>query len=175
MLEIRNSLPWEKVIMVVNSHWITYVILASWLAWILIISFVLLEFFGIHALNMLALTSIWLIFSVFLYVQWLNYELDTLIITTNRIVWINQISFLDRSISEAYLQQVQEVNTKTKWFFSNIFNYWELAIQTAWSRVGISMIFCPNAMVKARNILNIVETYKQSHKDVNTPQIKPNI
>jgi ABC-type sugar transport system permease subunit len=164
MLEIKNALPWEKTIMIIRVHWITYLILSLQIIAIIIFSITLLEVFKAKPIVFLSITITWLISSIFLYIEWLNYELDRLIITNNRIIWINQISFLNRAVSEANLAQVQEVNSKTKWFFSNIFNYGDISIQTAWSKVGLSMTFCPNAIYEARKILNFVEEYKASHK-----------
>jgi uncharacterized membrane protein YdbT with pleckstrin-like domain len=173
MLEIKNALPWEKVVMVLKVHWITYVILSSLVVGVIWISFILLGFFWLNALNLLTLLIMWMIFSVFLYIEWIDYELDVFIITNNRIIWMEQVSFLNRTVSETNLVRVQEVNSRTKWFFSNIFNYWDLSIQTAGSKVSMSMNYCPNVIYEARKVLNIVESCKSEHPTING--VEPNI
>jgi hypothetical protein len=172
MLEIKNALPWEKTLLVIEAHWITYLILSLQFVSILVLCIILLVLLWATAITFLSIVIILLIGSIFLYIEWLNYELDKLIVTNNRIIWINQISFLNRTVSETNLAQIQEVNSKTKWFFSNIFNYWDIFIQTAWSKVGLSMIYCPNVIYEARKILNIVEDYKSTHRNQQVPQIK---
>ncbi len=45
----------------------------------------------------------------YIYVQWLNNELDILILTNKRIIEYDQVKFLSRKISQASIDQVQEV------------------------------------------------------------------
>lgn len=85
------------------------------------------------------------------------------VITNNRIVWIEQISFLNRVVSECNLGQVQEVNSSTKGFFANILNYGTVTIQTAGNATNFLMDFCPNSLENARKILNIVDAYRDKH------------
>ncbi len=162
MLNIENLKPWEKVMVVIKRHWIIYVMLwVFFLVWIIItiILFYILWFSVIWSLTNIIF---WLYFSVFLYIEWLNHELDMYIITNNRVIWIDQISFLNRTISECNLWQVQEVNSKTSWLFANILNYWTLSIQTAWNTTTLRMDFAPDSMHAARKILNIVDEYRDS-------------
>lgn len=84
------------------------------------------------------------------------------VVTDNRVIWIEQIAFLDRAVSECNLWQVQEVNSKTSWLFANILNYWTLSIQTAWNKTTLQMDFCPDSMQAARKILNVVDDYRDS-------------
>ena len=160
MLNIDNLRPGEEVIMVVKRHWIIYLILILvFLSWILftILSYVL---FWASTLNHLINIVFWMFFSVLLYIKWLDHELDMYAITNNRIIWIDQISFLNRTVTECNLWQVQEVNSKTKWIFANMLNYWTLTILTAWNATNMIMDFAPNSMQEARKILNIVDNYR---------------
>jgi len=83
------------------------------------------------------------------------------VITNMRIIWIEQISFLDREVSECSLKDVQEVNSKTKWLFSNIFDFWDLIIQTAGNISNFHMHMAPDPLHAAREVLNIVDHYKK--------------
>jgi hypothetical protein len=166
MLELKNMRPWEKVIKVVRIHWVAYIILWLQFFFFLFVSILLCIVIKTVAIDLLLVTLLWLISFVILYIEWLNYELDLLIITNNRIVWVEQISFLNRTVSETNLNQIVEVNSKTKWFFANIFNYWDIFIQTAGNKTTLSIKMCPNSIQEARTILNIVETYKEWAKKV---------
>ena len=104
----------------------------------------------------------------FLLIEWLDHELDMYVVTNNRIIWVEQVAFLNRAVSECNLGQVQEVNSRTKWFFSNMLNYWTLSIQTAWNQTTMQMAFCPNSMQEARKILNIVDQYAEGMSDIKT-------
>ena len=156
MLQLENLRPWERVEMVVRRHWMAYLILGLFLWMGVFITITLYAFFGaawwINLLNV----CFWLIYSIFLYVQWLNQELDLYVITNHRIIWVEQKSFLDRTVSEADLADIQEVNSATKGFFANIFNYGTLSIQTSWNRTTLSMSLVPDVINKWRKVLNLV-------------------
>jgi len=163
MLNLENMRPWEKISMVIRRHWITYFILWSYFFIGLVITISLYFILWAWIWTNLLQIIFWLFFSLFLYIEWLNHELDLFIVTNNRIIWVEQKSFLDRTVSECNLWQVQEVNSSTKWFFSNIFNYGSIFIQTAWSSATLKMDFAPNSLQWARKMLNIVDEYRNKH------------
>lgn len=49
----------------------------------------------------------------YIFVHWVNNELDLLIITSRRIVSYDQVNFLDRKMSQTTIDLVQEVNSST--------------------------------------------------------------
>jgi|GEM_PF-2891166 len=49
----------------------------------------------------------------YVFVQWLNNELDILIVTNKRIIEYDQIKFLNRKVSQASIDQIQEVRATT--------------------------------------------------------------
>jgi hypothetical protein len=160
MLKLDNLRSWEKVELVLRRHWIVFVIL--WLhafVW-LIINIILYSLFWAQ-LWVNIFTLIYLMwFIVFIYIEWINHELDMYVITNSRIIWIEQIGFLNREVSQCALNDVQEVNSKTKWFFANMLNYWDLTIQTAWNASNFRMEYVPDSLKASRQVLNIVEEYK---------------
>ena len=160
MLQLENLREWEKIEKVIRRHWIVFVML--WLHGFfgLFINVVLHMIFWFELLvnifSLVYLNS----FIVFMYISWINHELDMYVITNYRIIWIEQVWFLNREVSQCSLNDVQEVNSKTKWFFSNMFNYWELTIQTAWNASNFRMEFVPGSLGTSKKVLNIVEENK---------------
>lgn len=165
MIQLENLRPGENVISVIKRHWIAYVILWIYIITWLIISLSLFLILWNTLIWNLANIVFWLYFLVFLYIQWLNHELDMYVVTNNRVIWIDQVSFLNRSVSECNLWQVQEVNSKISWLFANILNYWTLSIQTAWNVTTLKMTFCPDSMQEARKLLNIVDDYRDKQNN----------
>ena len=164
MLTLQNLREWEKVLTVIKRHWIVYIILwIFFLFWLCISTILYAILWATLFVNILNIVF-WLFFSIFLYIEWLNHELDMYVVTNNRVIWIDQVSFLNRTVSECNLWQVQEVNSKTKWLLANIFNYWTLSIQTAWNKTTLKMDFSPDSMQEARKILNIVDDYRENNK-----------
>ena len=49
----------------------------------------------------------------YIFVHWVNNELDLLIITNRRIISYDQVRFLDRKMSQTTIDLVQEVNAST--------------------------------------------------------------
>lgn len=164
MLKLENLRPWEEVLMAVRRHWIIYVIL--WfvlLSWILF-SILMYSLFWFTTLNNIINIIFWLFYFILLYIKWLDHELDLYIITNNRIIWVEQVAFLNRTVTECNLWQVQEVNSRTKWLFANILNYWTLTVLTAWNATNMQMGYAPDSMQEARKILNIVDDYRDKNK-----------
>lgn len=166
MLKMENMRPWEVVVSVIKRHWIVYVILSVFFLLAIFISFSIYLLLWFNFLSNMINIVFWQFFWVFLYIQWLNHDLDMYVVTNNRVVWIEQISFLNRTVTECNLWQVQEVNSQTSWLFANILNYGTLSIQTAWNQTTLKMDFCPDAMQQSRKLLNVVDEYrdKQNHK-----------
>lgn len=163
MLKLNNLRPWEEAALILKRHWIVYFYIAFYSA--------LSTGFSIMIFYVSGQSMIWNLFnvvflmcaSIFVYIQWLNFELDIFIVTNNRIIWVEQVSFLNRTVSEANLWQVQEVNSQTKWVLANILDYWTIIIQTAWNATNFEMTFAPNAIQNSRRILNIVDSYRDAH------------
>jgi len=168
MIKLEHLRPGEKVEKVIKRHWIVFVFLWLYFVFAISVSTTILWFFGSQLWVYFVLTCFWLLFSLFLYIQWLNHELDMFVISNNRIIWIDQISFLNRTISECNLGQVQEVNSQTKWLLANLLNYWQVTIQTAWNITNFDMTYVPDAIKSARQILNIVDHYRDNNKQENS-------
>jgi len=113
-LNIRNLKEGEEIEIVLRRHWIVYVMLGVYFSLMLIVSIVVLWMFDFELWIFLLLAIFWMNFSLFLYVQWLNHELDLFVVTNIRVIGIEQISFLNRTVSECNLRQVQEVNSSTR-------------------------------------------------------------
>lgn len=160
-LNIRNLKEGEEIEIVLRRHWIVYVMLGVYFSVMLIMSIVVLWILAFELWVFLLLAIFWMNFSLFLYVQWLNHELDLFVITNIRVIGIEQISFLNRTVSECNLRQVQEVNSSTKWFFANVLDYGTVNVQTAGNSTNFVMHFCPRPLEAARRMLNTVEKYRK--------------
>lgn len=170
MLNIANLRPWEKIELVLKRHWIVYIILWIYFILALIVSISLYIIFWFTLISNILNIVFWIFMIIFLLIEWIDHELDMYVVTNNRIIWIEQVAFLNRAVSECNLWQVQEVNSRTKWFFSNMLNYWTLTIQTAGNQTTMQMDFCPDSIQEARKILNIVDQYWENLPDIKKPR-----
>lgn len=94
------------------------------------------------------------------------------IITNERVIWIEQVSFLNRTVSECGLWQVEEVWSKTKGLFANIFNYWSIEIQTAWNSSNFLMEAVPNPIWTSRQLHNIINVYRWDNENENSSAVQ---
>jgi hypothetical protein len=156
----------EEIQVVLRRHWIVYYILFFYFILALAFSSILWGFFWFEPWINLLLSLFWMVFSLFIYVEWLNHELDTFVVTSLRVIGIEQLSFLNRVVSECNLRQVQEVNSATKGFFANILNYGTITVQTAGSTTNFVMHFCPDPLDNARKMLNTVEKFRRKDKEM---------
>jgi hypothetical protein len=161
-IHLDNMSPWEKIEFVLRRHWIMYIFLGVRILFSILLTGVALLIN--HPIVHILIILFWMAFLIYIYIAWLNHELDLFVVTNNRIVWVEQISFLNRIVSECNLWQVQEVNSQSKWFLANILNFWLITIQTAWNTSNFEMDWAPNPMQSSRKILNIVDHYRDLEK-----------
>lgn len=160
MIQLPNLRPGEKIEIVLRRHRILYLIMGVYFFLGLFLTWVIWGLFWLNPYINLLLIAFWMGFSLFLFIDWLDHELDMFVVTNNRIIWVEQIAFLNRIVSECNLGQVQEVNSSTIGFFANILNYGTVTIRTAGGDSSFSMMLCPDAQESARKVLNVVDDYR---------------
>jgi hypothetical protein len=161
-IQLNNLRSGEKVDIVLRRHWIAFAFLAVYaFAWIFF-SIILLVILWTGTFSILVITAFWMYYSLFLYVSWLNYELDVFILTNNRIVCVEQKTFLNRAVGETTLDKVQEVSIETKWLLANLFDFGTLKILTSGSSPSFDMTYSPHPMTSSRYINNLVDRYRDS-------------
>ncbi len=130
--------PDEKILIVLRHHWISILGPVLFVAFLLIaplVAFPLVaaseKVFLLLPLFFFAL-SIWLLIVLALaFIFWIDYYLDVLIITSKRIINIDQIGLFRRHIAEFRLDNVQDVAIDIPNFMATFLRYGDLTIQTA--------------------------------------------
>jgi hypothetical protein len=161
-IKLNNLRSWEKVDIVLRRHWIAFAFLAIYGLGGIIFTIMFLVILGSSASIILMLIAFWMYYSLFLYVNWLNYELDVFILTNNRIVCVEQKTFLNRAVWETTLDKVQEVSIETKGLLANLFDFGTLRIMTSGSSPSFDMTYSPNPMTSSRYINNLVDRYRDT-------------
>lgn len=179
---LKDLKPGEKVDRVIRRHWIVFIMVAIYALWGVILTIILFSLFGFTALASLWVVIFWMYYSMFLYISWLNHELDLIVVTNNRVVVVEQRSFLDRDVWETTLDKIQEAGVRTKWLFANLLDYGTLTLKTAGSTTNFDMTFCPKPMECSRYMNNVVDSYRDAHsyqqttekreKEEVTPEVK---
>lgn len=179
-INIDNLRAGENPRLVLKRHWIVFIYTFFYI-FFLVFSSILLLFF-LESISLIIPTNIIFLllvmyistFSIFIYINWINNELDLFIITNKRIIWIEQLSFLNRTVSECSLEDVQEVNGLTKWLLANLMNFGTITIHTASEKSDFNMNIVPEPLENSRNILNIIEECRATNK-IEFAKIEKNI
>ena len=96
----------------------------------------------------------------YIFIQWLNNELDILIITNKRIIEYEQLNFLNRKVSQASIDQVQEVKASTSGILGNILRYGDMTIKTAGSASDFQLTTIPQSLETSRIIHGFIDEYR---------------
>ncbi len=162
--------PNEELFMVIRKHWIFLVQISIFLVILVLIcwaTFFIGNFSGIPMIfTITTIIGFAMIGLQYIFVQWVNYELDLLIITSRRIISYDQIKFLSRKMSQTTIDLVQEVNASTSGILGNLFHYGTLVIRTASDTANdlsdFNMTLIPEPIETSRELHNFIDAYRHS-------------
>lgn len=149
----------EKILMVLRRHWI--VILGKFIVCILLLLFPafagsVASFAGIN-LQIVSpylefFTTLYLMIIVaLLFIFWMDYYLDVWIITSERIVDIEQKSLFNREVSEFMLDKVQDITVEVPNMLATFLKFGNINVQTAGER-SFKIKDVPN-IYEAKNLI----------------------
>lgn len=168
---IQDKLPDEKVIVIIHRHVLVLIKRALFFIFLilLMIGFGLLinnilpnlifsDFFPPIFLLISGLTlCIWLFF----FFSFIEFYLDAWIITSERIISIEQDGFFSRTISEQRLFRIQDVTTEVKGILPTLFSYGNVFIQTAGEKERFDFEQVPHPDKIRDQIIKLAEIDRQ--------------
>ncbi len=111
--------------------------------------------------------SVFFLFAwLFLFQYFLDYYLDTWIVTTKRILNIEQAGLFHRTMSELRLYRVQDVTASVNGFWGTIFNYGNVEIQTAGEKLRFLFEQVRKPSEISKHILELSEIDRREQLDV---------
>jgi len=131
----------EKIIRIVHRHWFN--IFQQFLIIIVVIVLLLSGFFifpqlfpvfqeaKLYPLLAFLETIFALLIWVYAFLIWVDYFFDVWIITSERVVNIEQKGLFIREVSELKYSKIQDVTSEVEGFFPTVLNYGDVRIQTA--------------------------------------------
>lgn len=167
----------ERIIYILRHHWIVYVFPGLVALLLAVIPFFVAGFLantsfviGANA-TVLALTSIFLSMYylgtwLFLFTTFHHAHLDTWIVTSHRIIYIEQRQLFSRTVSEQPLSRVQDVTSEVHGVFSTLLGYGDIIVQTAGAVPKFKFTTIPNPADVSRTIFQLVD---DAHKTEQKP------
>ncbi|MBI4426079.1 MAG: PH domain-containing protein [Candidatus Kerfeldbacteria bacterium] len=95
---------------------------------------------------------LWMLF----FHDWLDYYLDVLIVTNERVVRIEQKGLFNRTVADLTLDRVQDVTVETKGFVQTFLHYGSLHLQSAGERERFTFSDIPDPELVKAEILRYI-------------------
>lgn len=162
--------PGEKIIMVLRRH--PFVFLVKAIVYILALGLPILinnflksiglEFTEslVASLGLIASLYYVLIITLF-YRAWLDHYLDMWVVTSERIVDIEQVGLFSRNISSQKLYRIQDVSADVKGIIPTFLHYGSVMIQTAGAKSNFEFKQIPNPYEVTKKLMNLVNWKKE--------------
>lgn len=170
MLKLNSD---EKILLIVHKHW--FVMLGTVVSGAVLLAFpfvikALLPFIAkildprlLSPLENLFLSLYGMVLLLFLFLAWMDYYLDMWIVTTHRIIDVEQLGLFSRQISEIPLEHIQDVTLEVRGIIPTFLKFGTIRIQTAGER-EFTMHMVPRLYEIKDAILVYAKKIKESHR-----------
>lgn len=101
------------------------------------------------------------------FVAWTNYHLDVFIVTSERIIDIDQVGLFARDVAEARLENIQDVRIETIGVLASIINFGNIHIQSA----GATKEFTAQHIHKPQEIRGAITKLRRAEQPPRTPSL----
>ncbi|MEK7643127.1 MAG: PH domain-containing protein [Patescibacteria group bacterium] len=126
----------EVIVVVARKHWM---VMASVATGITLLFFVPVIIFWLDSANIAVLKKYsiflsslyWLVLLIIFYIEFLRIWLDALVVTSSRVIVIEQHSLFHREVSEFGVERVQDVSVETIGIVASFFNFGTITVHTA--------------------------------------------
>jgi len=127
----RGQRPDENVILVTKQHiWLLMPVVVVWLLLIAAVA-ALIWWFGFSATSSMAMVVAALMGGFYSFYIWYTWNSSDYIVTSERVIKIDQVSLISRVISEAEIDRIQEISTEIHGPVRTLLNFGTVRIQTA--------------------------------------------
>jgi membrane protein YdbS with pleckstrin-like domain len=171
---LPNQEPHEEVVIFLRRHWIDFLKIVLYTGLLIALPLMLVIILNILQVDILAnpvlrpllaiiLPAYALIVFTITITEITDYWLDTWIVTTERIIDINQSGLFKRLVSEVHLHQIQDITSETSGFLETFLTFGDVYIQTAGTKERFQFININNPNDVKVKISELVKNCKGKH------------
>ncbi len=165
IIKIKAS---EKIELAIRRHWITFMPTIGLFTLLALVPIAVYYIFGQTAPDLISAeyprAFIVLMFSVYeltimlvFYSSFLMYYLDMIIITSDRVVQIQQKTLFSRSVSELDIYKIQDTTSEITGIVATILGYGKLTIETAGEQENFIFDACPHVNDVRRTMMQLAK------------------
>jgi uncharacterized membrane protein YdbT with pleckstrin-like domain len=180
--KLPNAAPGEENVFFLRGHSITLFPIAFAFLIILVlpvgvwywITMRTPEFFdnpGYLPLYVLGASIFFLYAWLFLFQSFIDYYLDIFIITSHRIIDIEQHGLFGRTTSELLLDRIQDVSSEVRGFMHTVLDYGNVEVQTAGEQEHFVFVNVPHPTHVAKRILELAQARRTGREGELTPTV----
>jgi len=166
-IEFETKHDQEEIVLMLRQHPITTV---KWIVvtLLLIVAPILLNKIGMFSLLpngfQLIITMAWYLFtSAYAIEGFLNWYFNVFFITTDSIIDVDFFNLIDKRVSQADLEMIQDISYSTNGVLGTLLNYGNVQIQTAAEITEFRFESVPNPEKVAKMLEDLMEK-KDTHK-----------
>lgn len=181
----------ERVFLFLRRHWVSFVGSLLIILFMSLLPIVLAVFFGLLNFNVESMLTVitgnlnsaypeirarqlmilfysayYLFVASYFLILWLDFYFDITIVTNERVIDIAQEGLFNRSVSELYLSQIQDVSGKQNGFIQNLFAFGNVVVQTAGEKENFVINDVANSYQVARKIVDLQEMLLERKKNI---------
>ncbi|MBI5621441.1 hypothetical protein HY933_01065 [Candidatus Falkowbacteria bacterium] len=109
--------------------------------------------------------SVYVLFIVlFFFTSFIDYWLDVWVVTSERIIGMEQKGIFSRTFAEQRLDQLQDVSSEVQGFFPTVFHYGNVMAQAAGTQQNAVFKEVPHADMVARRIMELMEESRRKQQ-----------
>lgn len=159
--EFENQRPDEKIVLVKKRH--PWVFFKAGLIVLLVIILILISFliWGANSISVTVLVIGLVFLTLFLMGRFFVYNNDLFILTNHRIINIDQSGFFTRRVSEAELENIQNVTYMIKGPIRSLLNFGDIEVSTAGNTPGLTFRNVENPHFVQERIVELQKKSKQ--------------
>ncbi len=171
----------EEIVSVIHRHWyaLFWPVVKVFLGLVLV--FIIFRLAGFWSTFSWYIFFIWLIVGgIYILINWFNWARDRYIITSERVVNLQQKSLFSRAVYEAPYENIQDMSYEVSGFIATVLRFGDVKVMTAGSESGVVLEQVSNPrklkskIVKIRNIvmkdkgnMTAKELVKELRKEIN--------
>ena len=161
---LGNEYNDEPVLIFAHRHWASLLSQITMAIILILLPLIFLAIYGntvtLNSISNQMLMSVgisiyFLTITMYIFVEWITYYSNLLIVTGKTLIDVNQKTLFIRQISHLHLRQIEDIYSEIKGFLPTIFNYGAVIIQTAGANEYATIVNLPDPQKIAAQILEL--------------------